>query len=292
MAAQEANYPIALMAKVLGVTRAGFYAWKKRGPGRDKRRRLRMQLDRLVEDVFNEFGGVYGAPRVAAVLKRRGTSADVKTVSASMRRMGLEGLSTRKWRNPKSRRDDSYVHPDRCERSWDKGTTDRVWITDFTYLRTGQGWVYLVAVRDAHSRRVLGHALGHRQDTDLLIEALDQAIATRGGVLPGQVVLHADRGCQFTSRALAAYADKVGLAVSMGRTGVCWDNAMAESFWATLKVEYFYRHRFATMEQAADGVTRWIETFYNRKRIHSSLGYLSPIEYELKRATQDFALAA
>lgn len=291
MAAQEANYPISMMARLLGVTRAGFYAWKHRARARQKRRDERIELDQLVAEAFSQCGGVYGAPRIRAVLERWGHHHDVKTIAASMRRQGLEGLSTRTWRRPpKDPR--PLAHPDRCERAWDQGRLDRVWVTDFTYLRTGQGWVYLVAIRDAHSRRVLGHAMGPRQDTELLITALEQAIATRGGSLPGQVVLHADRGCQFTSRQLAAYAKQAGLALSMGRTGVCWDNAMAESFWATLKVEYFYRHTFTTRAKAYEGVTHWIESFYNRSRIHSSLGYLSPIEYELITNKNTFTLTA
>jgi len=168
-------------------------------------------------------------------------------------------------------------------RQWDQGALDRVWITDLTYLRCAQGWVYLCAVRDAHSRRVLGYAMGEQQSTDLVITALDMAATTRGG-FPTGVVLHADRGTQFTSGKLAAYMRAVKGRVSMGRAGVCWDNAMAESFWATLKTEYYYRRTFTTRDQVYTGVATWIEDFYNRRRIHTSLGGKSPIEYELHQA--------
>ena len=168
-------------------------------------------------------------------------------------------------------------------RQWDQGALDRVWITDLTYLRCAQGWVYLCAVRDAHSRRVLGYAMGEQQSTDLVITALDMAATTRGG-FPTGVVLHADRGTQFTSEKLAASMRAVQGRVSMGRAGVCWDNAMAESFWATLKTEYYYRRTFTTRDQVYTGVATWIEDFYNRRRIHTSLGGKSPIEYELHQA--------
>ena len=137
--------------------------------------------------------------------------------------------------------------------------------------------------RDAHSRRVLGYAMGEQQSTDLVITALDMAATTRGG-FPRGVVLHADRGTQFTSQKLADYMRAVHGTVSMGQAGVCWDNAMAESFWATLKTEYYYRRAFTTRDQVYTGVATWIEDFYNRRRIHTSLGGKSPIEYELHQA--------
>ena len=137
--------------------------------------------------------------------------------------------------------------------------------------------------RDAHSRRVLGYAMGEQQSTDLVITALDMAATTRGG-FPRGVVLHADRGTQFTSQKLADYMRAVHGTVSMGQAGVCWDNAMAESFWATLKTEYYYRRTFTTRDQVYTGVATWIEDFYNPRRIHTSLGGKTPIEYELHQA--------
>ena len=140
------------------------------------------------------------------------------------------------------------AHEDHCARQWDQGALDRVWIADFTYLRCAQGWVYLCAVRDAHSRRVLGYAMGEQQSTDLVITALDMAAATRGG-FPTGVVLHADRGTQFTSQKLDAYMYPVTGTVSMGQAAVCWDNAMVESLRATLTAEYYYRRAFTTRDQ-------------------------------------------
>ena len=171
-------------------------------------------------------------------------TSTVKRLARSMKRQGLEGLSTRSFRKPGHKTQAQCRHEDLCERTWDHGRLNAAWITDFTYLRCGEGWVYLCAIRDGHSRRVIGHSMGPKQATDLVVTALTNARAMRGH-LPEQVILHADRGAQFTSHQLDEAAREVGVRMSMGKTGVCWDNAMAESFWATLKVEYFYRHAFA-----------------------------------------------
>ena len=282
MDAQKASYSITLMAKVLGVTRAGYDAWKNRAPQRGKRASARRRLDEAVAWEHEVSGGTYGAPRIRHALARAGVDVGVRAVAASMRRQGLTGLNTHPRPSRRGGRG-PVAHEDHCARQWDQGALDRVWITDFTYLRCAQGWVYLCAVRDAHSRRVLGYAMGEQQSTDLVITALDMAATTRGA-FPAGIVLHADRGTQFTSQKLAAYMRAVKGRVSMGQAGVCWDNAMAESFWATLKTEYYYRRAFTTRDQVYTGVATWIEDFYNRRRIHTSLGGKSPIEYELHQA--------
>ena len=239
---------------------------------------MRRRLDEAVAWEYEVSGGTYGAPRIRHALMRAGVDVGVRAVAALMRRQGLSGPppARRGGRGP-------VAHEDHCARQWDQGGLDRVWITDFTYLRCAQGCVYLCAVRDAHSRRVLGYAMSEQQSTDLVIAVQDMATATRG-TFPAGVVLHADRGTQFTSQKLAAHTRAVKGTVSMGRAGVCWDNAMAESFWATLKTEYYYRRAFTTRDQVYTGVATWIEDFYNRRRIHTSLGGKSPIEYELHQA--------
>ena len=258
------------MAKVLGVTRAGYDAWKNRAPQRGQRALAHRRLDEAVAWEHEVSGGTYGAPRIRHALMRAGVDVGVRAVAASMRRQGLTGLNTHP--RPARRAGRAPVaHEDHCVRRWDHGALDRVWITDLTYLRCAQGWVYLCAVRDAHSRRVLGYAIGEQHNTDLVITALDMAATTRG-TFPAGVVLHADRGTQFTSEKLAAYMRAAQGTVSMGRAGVWRDNAMAESFWATLTTEYYYRRTFTTRDQVYTGVATWIEDFYNRRRIHTSLG--------------------
>ncbi|MGP5242549.1 IS3 family transposase [Corynebacterium flavescens] len=280
MAKERANYSIMMMARALEVSRAGFYAWFQRLGIVGQRQARRDDLDAQVRWFHELSRGTYGAPRITADLHAAGIVVDRKTVARSMRRQGLEGLSTRSFRVSGRRKQAECRHGDSCERTWDKGRLDAVWVTDFTYLRCGEGWVYLCAIRDGHSRRVLGFSMGPKQDTDLVVTALDKARALRGE-LPGQVVLHADRGTQFTSAKLNDATVAAGVRMSMGKTGVCWDNAMAESFWATLKVEYFYRHAFATRAEVYDGVSEWIEVFYNRYRRHSAIGDISPVAFEL-----------
>jgi putative transposase len=164
-------------------------------------------------------------------------------------------------------------------RVFDTGAVDRVWVSDITYLATSQGWLYLAAVRDGCSRRVLGHAVADHLRAELVRDALQQAIDLRGD-LPQQVVFHADRGTQYTSTLVVDFAAEHHLSCSVGRTGVCWDNAMAESFWASLKVEHYYRQPRPTKADAIAGIAAYID-WYNTSRRHSALGMQSPIQFEL-----------
>jgi transposase InsO family protein len=171
--------------------------------------------------------------------------------------------------------------PDLVKRRFDAGELNRVWTSDITYLRTGEGWLYLCAVRDGHSRRIIGWAIEEHLHTDLVESAVAMAVALRGQ-LPRQVILHADRGCQYTSAQMARVARAHDLARSVGRTGVCWDNAATESFWATLKVEFYDRYLWPTKAAAKLAVGDWIERVYNRRRRHSAIGMITPVEYETR----------
>lgn len=269
------------MARLLGVSRSGYYQWAARqrtGPGR--RATARAQLDMLVRQNHVASNRVYGAPRITADLHAAGYAVNVKTVAASLRRQGLEGISPRKFR-PATAIAGVATHniADLVNRRWDTGELNRVWVSDITYLRTGQGALYLCVVRDGCSRRVLGWAMDCRQDSDLVQRALTMAKVLRGD-FSGRLVFHADRGSQYTSRQLHQVAERFNMDQSVGRTGVCFDNAMAESFWSTLKHEFYYRYKWPTRAQARQEIGRWIETVYNRTRRHSSLGYQTPVEYE------------
>ncbi|MGO3221611.1 MULTISPECIES: IS3 family transposase [Micrococcales] len=278
--AQKANYTIARMARLLHVSRAGFYAWTRRLLAPGPRKTARTVMDAQVKLAHEDSEGVYGAPRVAAQLRREGIPVDRKTVARSMRRQGLEGISPRRFR-PVTTIPGVAVHhiPDRVGRVWDQGRLDAVWISDITYLRTGEGWLYLCAVRDACSRRVLGWAMDAHQRTDLVERALRMAHTLRE-TSAVEVVFHADRGAQFTSSQLHAAALELGVQQSVGRTGVCWDNAMSESFWSTLKTEFYNRRSWSTRAEARQAVARWIEVVYNRRRLHSRLGMVPPVEFE------------
>jgi putative transposase len=282
MEAEKANYPVQRMARLLRVSRSGFYAWRRRRISKSSPRAVeRAELDGKVRRAHADSNGIYGAPRVRAALARNGTGVDRKTVAASMRRQGLEGISPRRFR-PVSPIGEERVHsiPDLVARKWDTGALDAVWISDITYLRTGEGWVYLCAVRDACSRRVIGWAMDSAQTAGLVERALRMAYILRGGG-PAGVVFHADRGTQYTSTQLNDVCAGLGIRQSVGRTGVCWDNAMQESFWSTLKTEFYDRRRWATRQDAIRATGRWIEEFYNRTRLHSALGYNTPVEHEL-----------
>lgn len=282
------------MARLLEVSRSGFYAFQaRRAAGPTPAQQRRAELDAQVRAEHAASDETYGAPRLAHELKRKGTKVDKKTVAASMARQGLEGISPRGFRPVTTIAGESaHRIPDRVQRTWDQGGLNKVWISDITYLRTGEGWLYLAAVTDACSRRVLGWAMDSHMETGLVTRALTMAVTLRGE-LPEDLVFHADRGTQYTSQEMWTTCQELGLSQSMGRTGVCWDNAMAESLWGTLKCEFYDRRSFATRAEAKRAVANWIEARYNRVRLHSSIGYVPPVEFEQNQLTHaDLAKAA
>jgi putative transposase len=284
--AEKASYPIKRMCELLEVSRSGFYKWRKdRGRGPTPAQQRRAGLDAKVADFHKASDGVYGAPRILADLRAGGERVSRKTVAASLRRQGLAGICPRRFAPATTVVDlDAAVPKDLVGRRFDTGVLDRVWTSDITYLRTGEGWLYLCAVRDGCSRRVIGWAVDEHMHTDLVESAVAMAVAMRGD-LADEVILHADRGCQYTSAQLARFAREHNLVRSVGRTGVCWDNAAAESFWATMKVEFYDRYLWPTKAAAKLAVGDWIERVYNRRRRHSAIGMISPVDFE-SRLTQ------
>lgn len=281
MFAQKTDYAVARMARLLEVSRSGFYAWTKRQQaGPSDQAVTQRRLDTAVFQVYDDSEGVYGAPRVTAELARQGVVVNEKTVAKSLRRQGLEGISPRRFRPVTTLPGvETYHIPDLVKRTWDTGELDAVWISDITYLSTWEGFVYLCAIRDGCSRRVLGWAMDDQQTTDLVERAVRMAHTLRDG-LPENVVLHADRGSQYTSAHMHDVALELRMRQSVGRTGVCWDNAMSESFWSTLKTEFYDRRTWPTRSEAKQAVAHWIEVVYNRQRLHSSLGMVPPVEFE------------
>jgi transposase InsO family protein len=286
MAEERANFHVTRMARLLGVARSRFYAWLRRSSQATARGERMGRLVAEVKKSHADSDGTYGAPRVHADLREAGWEVSVKTVAKAMRLAGLEGVSPRRWHPPTTTPGPNPdPAPDLVGRRFDMGGKDRAWFSDITYLATGEGWAYLCVVRDGHTRRVLGRVVAGHMRACLVEDALRQAAALRGE-LPEQVIFHTDRGCQFTSAQLAEVSRAIGVLRSVGKTGICWDNAQAESFWSTLKSEYYDRHVFATIAQARRGVYVWIDSFYNARRRHSKIGYISPLTYERRLLEQ------
>jgi putative transposase len=226
-----------------------------------------------------------------ADLREDGEVISRKTVAKTMRKLGLRGICPRQWRTTTQRDTGDTYPPDAAKRVWDTGVLNAVWVGDITYLRTWEGWLYLATVIDAHSRRVIGWAVADHMRTDLVEDALKMAITLRGE-LPAQVVFHTDRGTQYASAQITKFAAENAITRSMGYTGICWDNAMAESFFATLKTEFYYRRIWPTKAGAKLAVGAWIEERYNRRRRHSSIGQVSPVTFELQHCNQTAAQKA
>jgi transposase InsO family protein len=280
IAAERASFPVALMCQVLGVSRSGFYDWATRPPSRravDDR-----SLFERIRQIHRDSGGVYGAPRITAQLRTQGLRVSRKRVARLMRAGRLQG---RHLRRPPSERSKAFHRPvpDLLTRRFDPGGLDRVWAADITYVATNQGWLYLAVVMDLHSRRVVGWASADHLRTELPLGALEMALAQRRP--PRGLIHHSDHGTQFTSSEFAERAAQAGIRLSMGATGTAYDNAVVESFFATLKRERLGDERFLTRAHAHRAIAEWIEVFYNRQRRHSSLGYLSPLEFERSQAT-------
>ena len=272
------------MVELLGVSRSGYYAWAARRDAPPGPRSVRRAgLAARIKEFHDASDGVNGAPRILADLREAGEAVSRKTVAKIMAAHGIRGISPRPWTPATTIADDTaHTIPDLVGRKFDTGELNRVWTSDITYLATGQGWLYLCAVRDGCSRRVIGYAFSDSLHTDLVETALRRAAALRDpatGPTAG-VVFHADRGCQYTSAQLAGVAGELGVRQSVGRTGVCWDNAQQESFWSTLKTEYYDRRTFTTRARAITAVSRWIDTVYNTRRRHSALGQISPLQFE------------
>ena len=281
MKANQAHHRVATMCRVLGVSASGYYAW--RGRGRSHRAKRDEELRGTIRTIHEASRGTYGVPRVHVELHRRGCRVSRKRVARLMREAVLAGVSrrrgTRTTRPDRSRR----AAPDRVERQFTAQAPDRIWVADITYVPTWTGFVFLAIVLDVFSRKVVGWAMANHLRTELVLAALNMAIAQRR---PQGVIHHSDKGAQYTSLAFGKRCRETGVVTSTGSAGDCYDNAMAESFFATLECELIDRRSFQTQAEARMAIFEYLEAWYNTRRLHSALGYLSPNEFE-RRAAAD-----
>lgn len=276
MHAERANHTIGLMARLLEVSRAGYYAWLQRAGTLPPTVVRRAWLAAQIRAIHADSNGVNGFRRVLAELTRRGIPASEGLVRSIMHELGIFGIQPHTSKRTTIAADDEHDRPDLIRRDFTACRPGIRLVGDITYLRTGEGWLYLATVIDLHNREVVGWSMAAHMRTKLISDALRMAHA-HGRVAPG-AIFHSDRGAQYTSAEYAALAKELDVRLSVGRTGSCHDNAVAESWFSMLKNEMYHRQRFATRRRARFHVMQYIEVFYNRQRLHSSLGYRTPAE--------------
>ena len=278
MRAHQAQYSVRRMGRLLGVSPSGYYAWARRPASRRAQADERLLVE--IRSIHQRSRGTYGSPRVHAELRAQGTAVSRKRVARLMREAGLEGASRRRRFSTTIRDRDRRPAPDLVERNFTAEGRDRLWVADITYIPTWSGFLYLAVVLDAWSRRVVGWSMAVHLRTELVLEALNMALWQRR---PGEVIHHSDQGTQYSSIAFGLRCREAGVRPSMGSVGDCFDNALCESFFATLECELLDRRKFKTQAEARHAVFEFVESWYNPRRRHSALGYLSPAEFE-KRA--------
>jgi putative transposase len=265
---------ITQMCSWLQVSRSGFYEWKSRPDSTATKRRNKLKL--LIVKAFNYSDATYGYRRVALQLARWGVPAGPELVRALMRELGLEACQPRPWRPTTTQQGQAGPIPDLVARDFTAAAPGEKMVGDITYIPTWEGWVYLATVIDCATRKVAGWAMDDNYKTPLITAAIE--MAARNTTLPAGAIFHSDRGSNYTSAEFAAVLERLGIRQSVGRTGICFDNALAESFNAALKVERVHRTVYPTRKKAREDIARYIEVRYNRIRLHSALGYRTPQE--------------
>ena len=275
MKSHQAEHRVATMCRVLELSTSGYYAWLRRSPSR--RAQQDAELSAQLVHFHKASRGTYGAPRLHEDLREAGRCVGRKRVARLMLAVGLRGVSRRKSVRTTTRQPGRRPAPDLVERRFTADGPDQLWVADITYIRTLRGFLYLAVVLDVWSRRIVGWAMRSHLRTELIVSALDMALHQRR---PQGVIHHSDQGSQYTSLEFGKRCRAFGVRPSMGSVGDCYDNAMCESFFATLECELLERHRFETHQQARTAVFHFIEGFYNLTHRHSALGYLSPVRFE------------
>ena len=282
IAASEVAFPISTMCRVLGVTKSGYYAWVKRP--KPARAKSDAQLAAQVAAVHQRSRETYGSPRVYRELKARGVNVSRKRVERLMRENDIQGRKKRRFKRTTDSRHGGPIARNLLAREFSASEPNRVWVTDVTAIATGEGWLYLAPMIDLHSRRVVAWAGSENNDTLLALDALQRAFKARRP--PPGLLHHSDRGSPYASDDYRSELRKNHVRQSMSRKGDCWDNAVAESFFATLRAELVDHERYPTRAAALRSIGDYIDNFYNVERRHSHLGYVNPLEFELRSELQ------
>jgi transposase InsO family protein len=273
------GFPITMACKIAEVSRQAFHDWRARiAAGPTDAEIAEAALVAAMREIHDEFDETYGQPRMTPELIERGFDVNHKRVERLMRKHGIVGVHKPAKVRTTIAAEDAPPMPDLIGRRFAPGAPDVAWVGDITYIPTGEGWLYLASVLDLGSRRWLGYSMADHMRTELVSDALDMAVATRGGQVNG-IIFHGDRGSQYMSHDYRQQVVNYGMVQSVGRTGVCWDNSVAESAWSSLKRELVHRYRFATRAEARRAIFAWINR-YNSRRRHSTLGYIAPITWE------------
>mgnify|MGYP002400167859 CR=1 FL=1 len=273
---QRGTHGVEKMAEVLGVSRSGYYAWV--GRPQSERDRANEELAERIRKIQKRVKYRYGAPRMTAELSRDGGRAGHNRVARIMREHGLQARPKRRYRSTTKASESAPAAENVLARGFEVSTTNTVWVSDITYIATAEGWLYLAVVLDLCSRRVVGWSMSSRLSTDLVLRAFWMAVLARRP--PKGLLFHSDRGSQYSSHAFRRALGRCEMVQSMSRKGNCWDNAPSEAFFSTLKGELMDGKAFPSRQAAQAAIFEYMEVFYNRGRLHSSLGYLTPVEYE------------
>lgn len=275
------KYSVRKMCRALGIPQCSYYQWSKQETARAERKAREERLVQKVRDTFEENHRVYGCPKMLAALQDKGVEVKVWKLRRIMRENGLYPVTLRKWKPYRKGKCDAMYSENLVQRKFDPDSLNAVWAGDITYVKTALGWVYLAVVLDLCNKEAVGYAVSKNIDTELVKRALSNAIMQRGH--HDGLIFHSDRGVQYSSMGYRTMLSENGITPSMSAPGCPYDNACMESFFASFKKEMAYRRDFKDIEDVREAAFRYIELFYNRKRLHSSLGYMTPVEYRLSK---------
>lgn len=271
------EFDVGKMARIFGVSRSGYYDFLERKPS--KRNLENQRLIKRINEIHTKSRRNYGSPKIHMDLKKEGESCSRKRVAKLMNKNGIRSKTRKKWKiTTQPSKQAVTIAPNHLDQKFTVAEPNTVWASDITYVETEEGWLYVSVVMDLFSRKIVGLSMGDRLHTDLITQSLNQAVFQRG--LKGNLMHHSDRGCQYTSMEFRELTEKHGIKLSMSAKGRCYDNAVAESFFRTLKTEEVYHRKYKSREEAKNSIFEYIEVFYNRMRLHSTLGYMSPEEFE------------